>query len=112
MNPAVGDRKDSHLASHRQICSRQNKMRIPSQVTAAGLSLPEFFCFCLQFCDVAIRAIIHKRNVAKFGYRSVREESRPKIEKNLAIIFWQPAAAGNQLLSKIYDKFQEYFSQY
>jgi hypothetical protein len=109
MNPVGGDPKDNHLVSHQQICSRQNKMRIPAQVTVTGLSLPGFFCFRLQFCDVAT---IHKRNVAKFGYSSVREESRPKIKKNLAIIFWQPGAAGNQLLSKIYDKFQEYFSEY
>jgi hypothetical protein len=42
MNPVVGDPKDNHLFSHQQICSRQNKMRIPVQVTAPWLSLPEF----------------------------------------------------------------------
>jgi hypothetical protein len=50
MNPVVGDTKDNHLVSRQQIYSRQNKMRIPAQVTAPGLSLPRvFFVFAFNF---------------------------------------------------------------
>jgi hypothetical protein len=55
--------------------------------------------FLFQFCDIAILAIVHKEELAKFGYRSKR-----KVEKfKKPAIFWWPARTYMLVISELFS---------